>query len=152
MARYWPDADSDAFVAVGSLLRAQRILQRRLECIDAVRTYDLSFTRLEILGLLYYNQERPLPMTVIGTWLVMHPGSVTSAVDRLVKQGYARRIRPENDRRVVLAELTDDGRAAVQACIPRIAEDRFGLSALNDIEVRTLVKLLFKVRAEADPM
>jgi DNA-binding MarR family transcriptional regulator len=152
MAHYWPDADQNAFVAVGSLLRAQRIVRRRLENIGAVRAYGLSFTRLEILGLLYYNQEQPLPMTAIGSWLVLHPGSVTSAVDQLVKQGYARRIRPEEDRRTVLAELTDEGRAAVEACMPQIAVDRFGLSGLTDTEVNTLVQLLFKVRAEADPV
>ena len=54
-------------------------------------------------------------MTRMGSLLQVHPTSVTSAVDRLEKQGYVeRRARSEDDRRVVLASITDAGRDVVE--------------------------------------
>lgn len=148
MAKYFPEADPDEFRALGSMLRATRILQSRMDTDDAMRRYDLSFARLEILGLLYYNQDDPLPMNTISSWLMVHPASVTNSVERLVDQGYVQRVRSDADRRVVRAELTPSGKSAVEACLPRLAERRFGLSGLSAKETRQLVGLLAKVRAE----
>lgn len=148
MAKYFPDADHDEFAAIGSMLRAQRILQARMDNDDAMRRHDLSFARLEILGLLYYNQDESLTMSTISTWLMLHPGSVTGAVNRLADQGYVRRAPSATDRRVVRVELTPAGTAAVEECIPPLAAQRFGLSALTADEIRQLVELLAKVRAE----
>ena len=97
---------------VTSVVRVQQLL---LERIDAVlRPLGLTFARYEVLRLLSFSSAGAMPMTRMGSLLQVHPTSVTSAVDRLEKQGYVARSRRDADRRVVLATLTDAGRAVVE--------------------------------------
>ena len=69
-----------------------------MERIDAVlRPLDLTFARYEILRLLSFSQAGAMPMTRLGSLLQVHPTSVTSAVDRLERQGFVERMRREDD-------------------------------------------------------
>ncbi len=51
-------------------------------------------------------------MSVIAKKLNITVGSLTSAMNNLVKKGYVDRYRTEEDRRVVLVKLTERGEAA----------------------------------------
>ena len=99
VAHGWADA-ADGMAMVTSVVRAQQLL---LERIDAVlRPRGLTFARYEVLRLLSFAREAAMPMSRLGSLLQVHPTSVTSAVDRLVSQGYVERVRGDADRRVVL--------------------------------------------------
>ena len=79
-----------------------------MERIDAVlRPLELTFARYEVLRLLSFSSAGAMPMTRLGSLLQVHPTSVTSAVDRLERQGFVERQRQDDDRRVVLASITD---------------------------------------------
>ena len=106
----WSDA-ADGMAMVTSIVRVQQLLMERIDAV--LRPLDLTFARYEILRLLSFAQSGSMPMTRLGSLLQVHPTSVTSAVERLVRQGYVERLRREDDRRVVLAALTDEGRAVV---------------------------------------
>ena len=107
----WSDA-ADGMVMVTSLVRVQQLL---LERIDAVlRPLELTFARYEVLRLLSFSSTGAMPMTRLGSLLQVHPTSVTSAVDRLERQGFVERQRHDEDRRVVLAGITDAGRTVVE--------------------------------------
>lgn len=54
-------------------------------------------------------------ITSLAETLLITPGAVTSLSDKLISGGYAKRIRTEEDRRVVYLEITEKGRAALQA-------------------------------------
>jgi DNA-binding MarR family transcriptional regulator len=96
---------------VTSIVRAQQILLGRID--EELRELDLTFARYELLMLLQFSRRGALPLGVIGSRLQVHPTSVTSAVDRLERQGLVRRVPHATDRRTKLAELTEAGRIRV---------------------------------------
>ena len=108
VAHGWADA-ADTMALVTSVTRAQQLLAERVE--RALKPHGLTFARFEVLRLLSFTRDRALPMTRLGSLLQVHPASVTSAVDRLETQGFVRRQRRSEDRRVVHAELTEAGAA-----------------------------------------
>ena len=117
MRHGWADA-ADGMAMVTSVVRVQQLLMERIEAV--LRPLDLTFARYEVLRLLSFTQSGSMPMTRLGSLLQVHPTSVTSAVERLVRQGYVERLRREHDRRVVLASLT----AARAATSSRQATER----------------------------
>ena len=70
-------------------------------------------------------------MTRLGSLLQVHPTSVTSAVDRLERQGFVARERSAEDRRVVLASLTDAGREVCERATAGLNEQIFATDLLD---------------------
>ena len=99
VAHGWADA-ADGMAMVTSVVRAQQLLMERIDAV--LRPRGLTFARYEVLRLLSFAREAAMPMSRLGSLLQVHPTSVTSAVDRLVAQGYVERVRGDDDRRVVL--------------------------------------------------
>lgn len=146
VAHGWEDA-ADGMAMVTSVVRVQQLL---LERIDAVlRPLGLTFARYEVLRLLSFSSAGAMPMTRLGSLLQVHPTSVTSAVDRLEKQGYVVRSRRESDRRVVLATITDDGRAVVEEATGGLNSSVFEVPGLSSSELADLTRLLGVLRAGA---
>ena len=71
-----------AMRAATSVFRVQQILLARFD--EALRPHDLTFARYEVLVLLTFSRTGELPLKVIGSRLMVHPTSVTNAIDRLV--------------------------------------------------------------------
>lgn len=132
---------------VTSLVRAQQLTMERIEAV--LRPMDLTFARYEVLRLLSFVQSGSMPMTRLGSLLQVHPTSVTSAVDRLVRQGYVERLRREVDRRVVLPSLTDEGRRVVEEATRRLNSEVFERPGLPHAEVLQLIDLLGALRLSA---
>ena len=130
VAHGWPDA-ADGMAMVTSVVRAHQLL---LERIDAV------------LRLLSFAREAAMPMSRLGSLLQVHPTSVTSAVDRLVGQGYVERVRGDADRRVVRAVLTDAGREAVDGATAALNSEVFASPGLPAGDVRELTERLTALR------
>ena len=65
--------DGTAMVAATSLTRAHQILLARIN--EALSPHGLSFSRFEVLALLYFSKERALPLGKIGSRLQVHPRS-----------------------------------------------------------------------------
>jgi DNA-binding MarR family transcriptional regulator len=142
----WDDA-ADGMVMVTSLVRVQQLL---LERIDAVlRPLELTFARYEVLRLLSFSAAGAMPMTRLGSLLQVHPTSVTSAVDRLERQGFVERQRQDEDRRVVLAAITDAGRAVVDKATDGLNGEVFEKPGLTGEELAGLTRLLGGLRASA---
>ena len=72
-------------VAVTSVMRAHQILLARVE--NALRPYDLSFSRFELLRLLAFSRTGALPITKASDRLQVHVTSVTHAIRRLEADG-----------------------------------------------------------------
>lgn len=143
----WSDA-ADGMAMVTSVVRVHQILMERIDGV--LRPLDLSFARYEILRLLSFTRAGALPMTRLGSLLQVHPTSVTSAVDRLERQGYVARSRGEHDRRVVLAALTDAGREAVETATVGLNTEVFEKPGFATPEgVTGLTALLDELRASA---
>lgn len=142
----WEDA-ADGMAMVTSVVRAHQLLMEQVE--RALRPHGLTFARYEVLRLLSFTRSGRMPMTRLGSLLQVHPTSVTSAVDRLVRQGYAERLRRDDDRRVVLAAITGDGRDVVEAATQALNSQVFTEPGLDSGDVVRLTELLGALRAAA---
>lgn len=142
----WADA-ADGMAAVTSIVRAQQILLARID--EQLRDLDLTFARYELLVLLHFSREGRLPLNVVGSRLQVHPTSVTSAVDRLERQGFVRRSPHPTDRRTKLAEITDAGRERALEATERLNATVFAEPGLDRSETGQLVDVLRALRHRA---
>lgn len=70
-------------------------------------------------------------------------GGITLRLDKAEADGLVRRVRSEEDRRVVYAELTDRGRGVIDKVIDdHVTTEREMLSSLSDDEIDALCDLL----------
>jgi DNA-binding MarR family transcriptional regulator len=74
---------------------------------------DLGGHELATLAQLHFTS--PLRSEQVRTRTGLTPGSVTALIDRLEERGYVRRIRPPENRRILLIELTPAGKRLTEA-------------------------------------
>jgi DNA-binding MarR family transcriptional regulator len=81
-----------------------------LKCLGSERLVRLgiSMTQLHVMHLL--EQHGELPMSRLAEMLDVSMSAATGLVDRVEERGFVERIRVPEDRRVVLARITDPGR------------------------------------------
>ena len=116
------------------------------------RTEGLSLSQYNILRILRGARPEALKASEIGERMIYRDPDVTRLVDRLVRQGLARRRSHADDRRVVLVEITDDGLALLERLDDMV--DRYAravMAGLNAQELRALDGLLNEVRGGMDP-
>lgn len=133
--------------AVTSLMRVQQLVLAELD--DLLKPHGLSFARYEALVLLTFSRAGSLPLGKMGERLQVHPTSVTSIVDRLESDGLVVRRRHPQDGRTVLAEITEAGRAVVEAATADLVGARFALADVPVGELQALSALLRPVRQAA---
>lgn len=133
--------------AVTSLMRVQQLVLSRLDAV--LRPHDLTFARYEALVLLSFTSRGSLPLGKVGERLQVHPTSVTPIVDRLESAGLVRRVPHPEDRRAVLAEITESGRELVEVATADLLAAGFGLTALDEDQLRSISELLRPVRKAA---
>jgi DNA-binding MarR family transcriptional regulator len=138
---------ASAMRAATSVFRVQQILLARFD--EVLRPQELTFARYEVLVLLTFSRAGELPLKVIGSRLMVHPTSVTNAIDRLVAAGYVRRRPNPDDGRGVLAGITDRGRAVVEVATEALTALDFGLGDLPEAERESLFDILKRVRLGA---
>jgi len=68
---------------------------------------DLSITEIHTIDAV--GDSDPKTMTEISRILKVTMGTLTTGVDKLIKKGYLVRKRTEEDKRIVLVELTEKG-------------------------------------------
>jgi DNA-binding MarR family transcriptional regulator len=113
---------------------------------NILRTFDLTFARYQVLGLLRAGDR--LPLGQVGARLWITPGTVTSSVDRLEAAGLLRRLPDPGDGRTVLAEITAAGRRVFDQAVDGLNADLFSTIPLSRAELDVLVGLMNKIRAE----
>jgi len=138
---------ASAMRAATSVFRVQQILLARFD--EVLRPHGLTFARYEVLVLLTFSRAGELPLKVIGSRLMVHPTSVTNAIDRLVAAGYVDRRPNPADGRGVLAGITDRWRAVVELGTSALMGLEFGLGDLPDGDRETLFEVLRRVRLGA---
>jgi DNA-binding MarR family transcriptional regulator len=138
---------SSAMRAATSVFRVQQILLARFD--DVLRPLELTFARYEVLVLLTFSRLGELPLKVIGSRLMVHPTSVTNAIDRLVVAGFVERRPNPADGRGVLAAITERGRAVVEEGTRALTELDFGLGDLTETDREALFGTLRLVRLGA---
>lgn len=89
------------------------VLQLEEQAVRESSSRDLSITEIHTLAAI--GKGRPRTMTHVSNILGINVSTLTSAVNKLVKKGYAERLRDEEDRRIVRIHLTEKGVVAVEA-------------------------------------
>ncbi|MCD2497981.1 MULTISPECIES: MarR family winged helix-turn-helix transcriptional regulator [Microbacterium] len=145
LAHGWTDAAA-GMTAVTSLMRAQQLMLARVEA--ALKPFDLSFARYEMLRLLAFTREGRMPMASATARLQVHPTSVTNTVDRLAKAGLLRRLPHPIDGRAAVLELTDPGRDLVDEATVAL-NAVFENIGLDDADVTELVSIVARLRKSA---
>lgn len=94
-----------------------------------------------------------LPPSELARALMLSPAGMTSRLDRLEAQGLIARKADPKDRRSMLAVLTEQGRAVIDAAVgDHVANEARLLSVLSQAERHTLDTLLRKLsRGFASP-
>lgn len=92
--------------------------------------------------------EEPRNMSTVAAKMMVTVGTLTTAVNGLVRKGYIERIRGEKDRRVVNLVLTEKGRKAY-AHHRRFHEDMVHavMQNISEEEANVLVKALQNISA-----
>ena len=142
----WDDA-ANGMAVVTSIMRAQQLLLSRVDA--ALKPFDLSFARFEMLALLSFTREGALPMASATARLQVHPTSVSSIVDRLEQAGLVERSQHPTDRRATMLTLTDAGRTVVENASAVLNTTVFAEPGLDDDEGIELVRILARMRRRA---
>lgn len=78
--------------------------------------------------------QEPKNMSTVAKSLSVTVGTLTIAINNLVKKGYVERVRSQEDRRVVLISLTEKGRQAYHH--HKAFHDKMVLAVLKDLSAQ----------------
>jgi DNA-binding MarR family transcriptional regulator len=133
-----------------ALARADGVLARQME--EELAPTGVTGSKFNVLMELAASPKGALPLSEVARRLLKSPPNMTTLIDRLEADGWVRRVRETNDRRVVRAEITDEGWKALGRAAPIVfgAEKRL-LSCLPVTRRRELTQLLETVSGSARP-
>ena len=106
---------------------------------------DIFVNDMHILEAIGPNSSRN--MSAVSRDLSVTVGTLTTAINNLVKKGYVKRVRSEKDRRVVLISLTQKGEKAYYH--HRTFHDKMILAVLKDLnaeETEVLTRALARLQ------
>mgnify|MGYP001941651957 CR=1 FL=1 len=84
--------------------------------LDIARSYGLSFSQFMVLEALYSKGN--LSIGEVREAILSSVGTISLVVKNLEKMGYVKRKTDENDKRVSILYLTDEGRDVIDKVIP----------------------------------
>jgi len=123
----------------------QALLPHAAGSIKRTELGDSDFRVLEVL-----LNKGPLPVNTIGPKVWLTPGSISVAVDRVVRKGLVSRRDHPDDRRVRRVELTPKGRALITRGFgEHAAAMETAVSVLSKNERLILLRLLKKLGKHA---
>ncbi len=113
---------------VGSIRRLIRAVS--IDSVKMSRKFSLTAPQSGVMRSI--NSRGPISSAELSRELCVTPSNITGIIDRLEKKGLVSRIRKEDDRRVVLITLTENGVALAER-LPDPIETRL-ISALSDLK------------------
>lgn len=142
--RDWGPEEESALRLWVSLARAYLTFSRVVSA--KVVDYGLTVPQFGVLEALHHLG--PLSLGELAEKLLVTGGNITYVMDRLETQGLVYRKRSEEDRRVITAHLTPEGREIIAQVFPGHARFIRGmvahLSRKEQAELRNLLKKLGK--------
>jgi DNA-binding MarR family transcriptional regulator len=138
--------DNERLAAWITLVLTQRVIAERLNARLA-QAGAPSAAELELLGRLNGADGGRLRMIDLASLLMVSKSGVTRLIDRLVAKGLVERYSPQDNRRIVYAEITDLGRSTLDESAGiyiAVIDDAIG-DHLTETGVGTLRRLLRKL-------
>ena len=163
MARDWTDTVVDQWASVRTrremepyevttrISRIDQHISRRQQ--ETFSRFGLNRGEVGVLGALRFaGPKQQLSPTRLFKGLMLSSAGITNRLDRLERRGYVRRKPDPADRRGVLVELTEDGRAVLdQAVGANAGGEKALLTSLTRQEQKALAGLLKKLLAGLEP-
>jgi len=145
--RYADAETGEALRAYVKLFRASRAVLTRIEANLA--EVSLTLNQLGVLEAILH--KGPLTHRELGRKVLTSAGNMTDVVDKLEQRGMVRRVRHTGDRRSVKVELTEEGRAMIEALFPLHAKRiHAAMAGLTDPELHQLSELLRRLGTAAN--
>ncbi len=147
--RYAKEYGQDVFDCINAILTVKRTAADLQNFADnACKQVDLSSGRLSVLMALNAAPDKTMALSDIGDYLVVTRPNITGLVDGLVRDGLVRRSDHPEDRRMILAQLTERGRDFMRWFVPQHFKNvKAVMSCMSIKEQRQLVVLLDKLRS-----
>jgi DNA-binding MarR family transcriptional regulator len=138
--------EEEAFL---NIARTYAVLEHAL--LQALKPFDITPTQYNVLRILRGAGPDGLCRNEVGERLVRRVPDVTRLLDRMEEMGLVGRVRGGDDRRYVVARITNQGLAVLE----RLDEEihRIHRGQLGHIErklLRTLVDVLTEIRGAQD--
>ena len=128
------------------MMKSMRALTRYAAA--GIEETGLGLSDFGVLELLLH--KGPLPVNTIGPMVDLTPGSISTAVDRLVAKGLVSRVESAEDRRVRIVALTPHGKDLIVSAFRKHSDQmKRVFSELNAAELRALEVTLKKVGKRA---
>ncbi len=110
-----------------------------------LKPYGISEVQFNVLKMLNTKYPKPLSAGEISKLLISQASDVTRIIDRMLKKGLVNREVPQENRRMILISLTDEGLKKVEETKNVVNEIVSATNVWSDEEVDTLNKLLDKL-------
>lgn len=126
-----------------AVMRAVAAFQDSTDLVDeaAAQRLGLNRTDLRLLGTL--TRTGRITIGELATASRLSPGAATTAVDRLTRAGYARRVPDDTDRRRIMVESTPAARTVSDEIWGPIGrESHRRLARRSDAELRAILRFL----------
>lgn len=128
------------------LSKAYKVIMDR--AVKDMKKHGLAEKEFAVLELLYHKGRFPLQQ--IGEKILVTSGGVTYTIDKLENKGLLRRVACSEDRRVIYAEITDEGAEFMRRIFPSHAEAIHQMMKVLSIEERkTMIDMLKKLGLSA---
>lgn len=140
----YPAASATATECAMNLLLSADLLEKRIATL--LQPFHLTPASGLVLSMLA-DAASPLPPNEIADRLIISRATVTGLLDSLERRGYIRRRPHPSDRRMILVDITEDGRQTASAFRPIVhlqEKDWFGV--LRETEQRQLLSLLHRLQ------
>ena len=101
----------------------------------------LTSPQFGVLEILYKTGQ--LSLKKIGEEMMVTGANITCVIDNLEKEGFVKRINFHEDRRVILADLTESGRNKIESILPEYYKNISELvSKFTESEQKEFINLL----------
>jgi DNA-binding MarR family transcriptional regulator len=134
----------DQFTAMVAILRTHQAMCASID--STLRTHDLTRTGYLLMTTLQLSRKGTRPLGQLSKHLMVHPTTVTLALDQLEKRKLLRRRPHPTDRRTILATLTPAGRELLDKVTKSLADTDYGLTGIDNALSGRVVDVLREVR------
>jgi DNA-binding MarR family transcriptional regulator len=147
LARYVPLMTKPTDSQLATLGAAFETFTRRYKLAEAISA-EKPLNEIDKQTLFYVAQHPACGPSDVARFLGTANTTISSATDRMVKRGYLKRERVEDDRRAVALRLSDEGRAYVEVQLQmyrdmyRLMLDRL-LPAERDQFIAMIAKIVY---------
>jgi DNA-binding MarR family transcriptional regulator len=101
-------------VAISGIMQSLRRIFKAIQDYSQEVSHKFGITGPQLWALKTLSTNGSLPLGQLSKMMYLHPSTITGVVDRLEKKGYVVRDRVHEDRRVVMVQLTPNGRKVIR--------------------------------------